>query len=145
MCEMWHMTCDMVNVTYDTWCMTGGVGSYGLVMKVFWRYFHKGSVTKWMNYKGVCRTTPCYTGSVKYKFLILGHFECPFCKYHLLHYFMKWQQITPAGLALFRSLSWHSYGGEKNYVGQRYVKKKHEDQITFLKGKNIVLHFVRQH
>ena len=56
--EMWHMT-------HSRWGKVNLVSqfqlpsSYGLGVKVFWRYFHKGWVTewinKWMNDEGVCR------------------------------------------------------------------------------------------
>ena len=48
--DIWHVTCDTWHVTYDTW-QVGVVNhlskcelpsSYGLGVKVFWRYFHIG-------------------------------------------------------------------------------------------------------
>ena len=57
--DMLHVTCDTGHVKHDTWLMTydrwwkGNPLSklqlpsfYGLGVKVFWRYFHNGSVTK---------------------------------------------------------------------------------------------------
>ena len=59
--KTWHLTCDMWHVTCDTWHITrdrlGEVNllskcqpssSFGLGIKVFWRYFHKG-LTDWPN------------------------------------------------------------------------------------------------
>ena len=78
-CYTWHMTC-------VTWHVTGGgritllskfllPSSYGLGVKVFWRYFLIGSLTEWLHYqlegdKGVleqprlkhmCLWTVCFT------------------------------------------------------------------------------------
>ena len=58
------MICDTLHLTPDT-CTWGGVNilsklqlpnSYGLAVKVFWRFFHKGSLSLLMNYhKAVCQ------------------------------------------------------------------------------------------
>ena len=80
--DIWNMTSDTWHVTYNRWhmtCDTWKVGEvdllskfqlpsfYGLGVKVFWRYVHKGSLTDWlnsfiMNDKGVCRTAPATQG-----------------------------------------------------------------------------------
>ena len=38
---------------------------YGLGVKVFWRYYHKGWIRDWLNDKGVCRTAPVTLGLLK--------------------------------------------------------------------------------
>ena len=60
-CEIWHVTCNMWNMICDMWHMTrdrwGKVNLlskfqlpsyYGLGVKVFQRYFHKGSLRDWI-------------------------------------------------------------------------------------------------
>ena len=59
---MWHMTPETWHMTHDTWHMTHDrfgevnllskfqhLSSYGLGLKVLWRYFHKESLTKSIN------------------------------------------------------------------------------------------------
>ena len=85
-CDMWHVTCDTWNVTHDTWHVTHDMweevnhlselqlpSSYSLGVKVFWRYFHKGSLTVWLtdwltesiNFEGVCRAAQARPGLLK--------------------------------------------------------------------------------
>ena len=72
--DLLYVTCDMWPVTHDIWYVTcdtlWGVNiltkfqlpsSYGL-KTVFWKYFHKGSVSLLINYKGVCRSAPATPG-----------------------------------------------------------------------------------
>ena len=59
-------------MTCDTWWAVNILSkfqlpiSYGLGVKVFWRYIHKGWATywinEWINDKGVCRTAPATPG-----------------------------------------------------------------------------------
>ena len=69
--EMWHVTCDMWHGTPDRWWEVNILSkfqvpsSYGLGVKIFWRYFGK-RVTQFINLsinnKGVCRTAPATPG-----------------------------------------------------------------------------------
>ena len=84
-CDTWHLTPDTWHMTRDMWHMTGGgdvnflskfwlPSSYGLGVKVLWRYFHKGSLTDWVSYfmndEGVCRTAPATPGLlIKYDYM----------------------------------------------------------------------------
>ena len=54
--------------------------------------------------------------------MILEPFQCSFCKYPQLHYFIKWQQMTSAGQTLYRILCLHIYGGGNVYL-DRDVEK----------------------
>ena len=69
--DTWHLTCDKWHVTSDTqggeYCLKiSGPSSYGLRVKVFWRYFHKGwvseSIYKLLSDNGVCRRAPATPG-----------------------------------------------------------------------------------
>ena len=70
--DMWHVKCDTWYVTRDTWHITHDrwrevnplskfnlPSSYGLGVKVFWRYFNKWWIADLIN---VCRTTPATPG-----------------------------------------------------------------------------------
>ena len=68
---MWHETRDMWHMTCDRWgevkllskCQLPS--SYGLGVKVFWRYFLQritDSDYKLINHEGVCRTSPATPG-----------------------------------------------------------------------------------
>ena len=74
-----HVTCDMWQVTSNTWHMTcvmlWGVNNFsrfqlpssnGLWFMIFWRFGGKGSPNDWLtdsiNDKGVCRTPPATPG-----------------------------------------------------------------------------------
>ena len=79
--HMLHVTLDMCYMTRDRWGELTLLSkflllsSYGLGVKVFWKYFHKGSLTEWLPYqlegdKGVleqprlkhmCLWTVCFT------------------------------------------------------------------------------------
>ena len=75
---MWHVTCDMWQMTYDKWdviCdmwhMEGGEhslkmsvpSSYGFGVKVFLRFGGKGLLnSEWMNERGVWRPAPATPG-----------------------------------------------------------------------------------
>ena len=97
--DMWHVTCDTGQVTHDMWHVTHDrwgevnllsklqlLSSYGLGVKVFWRYFHKWWLTHWltqlMSDKGVCRTTMATPGllktydNTKYMYLLLKQNLC---------------------------------------------------------------------
>ena len=78
--DIWHAPLDMWHVTHDTWYVTrhrwGEVNllsklklssSYGLGMKVFWRFGEKGWFIQFINYqlirdKRVCKTAPATPG-----------------------------------------------------------------------------------
>ena len=53
-----------------------------------------------------------------------------------LHYFIKWQQKTPAWENLYRTLSLHIYSGIQIFV-EIDMKIKQEDMIAFLKGQDV--------
>ena len=63
---MWHLTPGMWHMTRDRWGQVNLLSnfqlssSYGLGVKVFWRYFHKSSVI-------VCRTAPATPGLLNTK------------------------------------------------------------------------------
>ena len=78
----WHVTCDMWHVTRDMWLMTWDTRqvtcdtwrevnflskfqvptSYGLEMKVCWRFEGKGWFNELIYHGGVCRTAPATPG-----------------------------------------------------------------------------------
>ena len=84
--DMWHLTCDTWHVTPDTWHMTPNIWdvsrdtqgvmkivskfqlprSFGLGVKVSWRFWTKGWLAEWMNEsiidEAVCRTAPATPG-----------------------------------------------------------------------------------
>ena len=70
---MWHMIYDTWHVTCDTWREVNTLSkcqvprSYGLGVKVSWRYFRKESVTELIyKWQRCLQNSPGYTGSVKY-------------------------------------------------------------------------------
>ena len=83
-CDTWHVTHDMWHIKCDTWHLTPGTwhrgevnllsefqlpSSYGLGMKVCWRYFCKGwpshLINELMSNGGVWRTAPASPGLLK--------------------------------------------------------------------------------
>ena len=71
---MWHVTCDTWHVTCDTWREVNILSkcwvsiSYGLGVKVFWRYLNKRITylpTELISDKGACRTAPAITGLLR--------------------------------------------------------------------------------
>ena len=54
--------------------------------------------------------------------MILGPFQCSFCKYPQIHKFIKWQQKTSAGQTLYRTLCLHIYGGGNVYLDRDMEK-----------------------
>ena len=66
--DTWHVTHDTWQVSHNTQKVVNIVSkfqlpsSYGLGVKVFWRYFHKRSLTHWLTdsvyHEGVFRTAP---------------------------------------------------------------------------------------
>ena len=72
---MWHVTCDMWQVTHDTCCVTHGrlrevnflskfqlPTSYRLRVRVYWRYIHKGWLNELISDRSVCRTATATPG-----------------------------------------------------------------------------------
>ena len=47
--------------------------SYGLGVKMFWRYFHKGWLSQLISDRGVCRTAPATPGLLNNNILVLFH------------------------------------------------------------------------
>ena len=60
--DIWHVTPDKLDVSRDTQGVMRIVSkfqvssSYGLGLKVFWRFWTKRSLNEWINNEGVCRT-----------------------------------------------------------------------------------------
>ena len=75
-CDMWHVTRDVWHMIHDRWGEVNLLSKFQLpscslweYVKVFWRYFHKGSLTDLINfsinYNDVCRTAPATPGLFK--------------------------------------------------------------------------------
>ena len=77
----------------------------------------------------------------KYNFLILGPFQCSFCKYPQLYWFIKWQQKTTARQNLYRTISLHINGGGKIYLNRDMEKPGSFDH--FPKGTGCMPWFFR--
>ena len=59
--DTWHLTFHMLSEVHIIWNFQV-LSSYSLGMKVFWRFWGKGSVSLFINYKGVCRTAHATPG-----------------------------------------------------------------------------------
>ena len=105
-CDTWHMTCDTRYVTHETWHLTHNtwLGEQYLKSQVskyyhfgeplFWRYFHKQSVSH-LNDKTVCRTAPA-TLALSIKGLVLSYWKLNIMAlYYDFIKFVSWSVISP--------------------------------------------------
>ena len=66
-CDTWYMISDMRHMTHDMWhkIYDKQEGFNDLEVRMFWRYFHKGSLTELINKKLFVQNTGLYL-SVKH-------------------------------------------------------------------------------
>ena len=93
---MWHVAHDRWGYVNLLWKLQLPI-SYGLGVKVFWRYFHKGWLTDWVNYEGVCRTAPATSGLLKifiHKWQVISKYDQRSC------YSWRFNQFQPCQVAV---------------------------------------------
>ena len=112
---------------------------FGQNKGISWKLVSNSPLNRQVKRKSL-RTTS-HDQDQEYYFLILGTFQCLFCKYPQLHYFIKWQQKTIEGKTFYRTLSLHMYGGGNMYLDRDMESSGSSD--PFPKGTGCTLWFFR--
>ena len=90
------MTCDMWTMTHDRWGEVNFLSNFelpstnGLGVKVFWRYFHKGSLSQYINKRHVFVEPARLHGTVKYHRCFQKRLNKGIADWRVISYFYFW-------------------------------------------------------